>query len=367
MPKIAEVCSFLDVFAPKRLAAEWDNVGLLLGDRGAACERIMTCLTVTPESATEAVERRASLIVTHHPILFRPTKRLIVDSTEGAILWRLAQAGVAVYSPHTAFDNTVQGINARLASLFELQDVVPLRPGPPASQCKIVVFVPGSDLEAVAAAMFKAGAGHIGNYSECSFRLEGTGTFFGSDAANPTIGQKGRRESVSETRLEAVCRQERVDAVVSAMRRAHSYEEPAYDVYALLGRPSNEGEGRLGNLPAAVSLKEFAALVKERLRSRQVEFAGDPRQKVRKVALACGAAGEFQRDAVRVGADIFLTGEARFHECLAARASGVGLVLAGHYATERFALEELAGIIHQEFDDLEVWTSQQERDPLMNV
>ncbi len=367
MPKIAEISSFLDVFAPRRLAAEWDNVGLLFGDRTGLCERVMTCLTVTPESATEAIERRAELIVSHHPILFRPTKRLTTDSAEGAMLWRLARAGVAVYSPHTAFDNTAGGINARLAECLGLRDVVPLRRGAPASVCKVVVFVPSGDLDAVAAAMFKAGAGQIGNYKECSFRLEGTGTFFGNDAANPTVGQKGRREEVCEVRLEAVCPQERADAVVAALRRAHSYEEPAYDVYSLSGPASKEGEGRLGMLPTATTLGEFAALVKHKLRSRLVELAGDPNSPVRKVALACGAAAEFQKDAVRAGADVFLTGEARFHDCLAARASGIGLVLAGHFATERFAVEELAQKIGQEFAELEVWASERETDPLSSL
>jgi dinuclear metal center YbgI/SA1388 family protein len=367
MSKIAEVCSFLDVFAPRRLAAEWDNVGLLMGDRTGPCERVLTCLTVTPESADEAIARRAELIVTHHPVLFRPTKRLTADSPEGAMLWRLARAGVAVYSPHTAFDNTSRGINARLAELLDLRDVVPLRKSTPAGSCKVVVFVPVKDLDAVASALFKAGAGQIGNYQECSFRLEGTGTFFGNDAANPSVGQKGRREEVREFRLEAVCPLDRVDAVIAAMRRSHSYEEPAYDVYPLSGPPSKEGEGRLGLLSAAITLGEFAALVKQKLRSRLVELAGDPRRGVRKVALACGAAGEFQRDAIRAGADVFLTGEARFHDCLAARASGIGLVLAGHYATERFAVEELAQAIKQEFDELEVWASERESDPLISV
>src|SRR5579862_4938133 len=129
MSTIADLCSWLDAFAPVRLAAEWDNVGLLMGERSDACERIMTCLTITPESAAEAVERRASLIVTHHPILFRPVKRLSADSAEGAMLWKLARAGVSVYSPHTAFDNARHGINARLAERLRLGDVAPLRKG----------------------------------------------------------------------------------------------------------------------------------------------------------------------------------------------------------------------------------------------
>jgi dinuclear metal center YbgI/SA1388 family protein len=367
MPTIADLSSFLEAFAPLHLAADWDNVGLLLGDRSAACARVMTCLTVTPESADEAIGRQASLIVTHHPILFRPVHRLCSDTAEGAMLWRLARAGVAVYSPHTAFDNAERGINVSLAERLGLRDIVPLRPRLTADQCKLVVFVPAQDLNAVADALFAAGAGQIGHYRECSFRQEGLGTFFGTEATNPTVGQKGQREEVREYRLEAVCPKDSVDAIVAAMRKAHSYEEPAYDVYPLLGGPSREGEGRLGILSAPMTLAEFGAKVQDKLGSKAVQICGSPDRIVQRAALACGAAAEFQSDGIKAGAHVFVTGEARFHDCLAARARGMALVLAGHYATERFAVEELAGSIRQAFGDLEVWASEREQDPLWTV
>ncbi|MGH7173184.1 MAG: YqfO family protein, partial [Gemmataceae bacterium] len=232
MSTVAIVVDYLDRFAPRDLAADWDNVGLLLGERSAAVERIMTCLTVTPESAAEAIEGRANLIVTHHPIFFRGIKRLTDATPEGRMLLGLARAGVAVYSPHTAFDNTRGGINDLLARRLALTEVVPLRRAvgqafQPDVPMKVVVFVPEKDLNRVADAMFAAGAGQIGEYRECGFRVAGIGTFFGSDAANPAIGQKGRREEVQEWRLEAVCPASRVEPVVAAIRGAHSYEEPA--------------------------------------------------------------------------------------------------------------------------------------------
>src|SRR5262249_37164437 len=236
MPNVAELTKYLDRFASPGLAAEWDNVGLLVGDPTAAVQRVLTCLTVTPEVVAEAVESGVQLIVTHHPVLFRATKRLTTASAEGRMLLDLIRAGIAVHSPHTAFDNTHGGINDLIARRLGLADVVPLRRQPGPGQCKIVVFVPEKDLDRVADAMFAAGAGHIGEDSHCSFRLAGTGTFFGSDATNPTIGEKGRREEVGEWRLEAICPESQVDSVIAAMRRAHSYEEPAYDVYPL--RPS---------------------------------------------------------------------------------------------------------------------------------
>lgn len=367
MPNIADVVKFLEEFAPRQLAASWDNVGLLLGDAQGPCHRIMTCLTVTPESVEEACAQQAALIVSHHPIFFRPTQRLTSATSEGAMIWKLARAGIAVYSPHTAFDNAREGINARLVRRLGLLDALPLRSSSSPGACKIVVFAPDTDLEAVSRALFEAGAGEIGAYRQCSFRLEGTGTFYGLADTNPSIGKKEQREEVREWRLETVCPEAKVAAAIRAMRQAHSYEEPAFDIYRLREETGSEGEGRVGVLPAPMTLSKFAALVREKIGSRCTQIVGDPERQVERVALACGAAGEFLSDAVRVRADVFVTGEIRFHDCLSAQAQNLGVVLPGHFATERFAVEELALVLRNAFPDLEVWASQREQDPLQLV
>jgi dinuclear metal center YbgI/SA1388 family protein len=367
MLTLAAIIDHLDQIAPTRLAADWDNVGLLLGDRAAWVTRLMTCLTITPESASEAIDRKADLIVTHHPILFKPAKRLTSDNAEGRMLLGLARAGVGVYSPHTAFDNSSGGINELLAHKLGLVDVGPLRAGVGPKQVKLVVFVPDKDLARVSNAMFSAGAGRIGEYSECSFRLAGTGTFLGSEASNPTIGQKGRREEVNEWRLEVVCPERRVSEIVAAMRKAHSYEEPAFDLHPLSPAPSPLGDGRLGSLPAAVTLRELSSLVRQALHCGPVQAVGEPDKSVRKVAIVCGAGGELMGEAVRARADVFLTGEMRFHDYLAARAQGLALVLPGHHATERHGVEDLAQRLQAKWPDLEVWASRNEVDPVFHV
>jgi dinuclear metal center YbgI/SA1388 family protein len=367
MPTVAAIVDYLEQFAPLSLAAEWDNVGLLLGDRAAEVRRLMTCLTVTPESATEAVASGVQLIVTHHPVLFRAVKRLTTANSEGQMLLELIRAGVAVYSPHTAFDNTHGGINDMLAGRLELKEVAPLQRRAAPAQCKVVVFVPDNDLGRVSDAMFAAGAGQIGQYRECSFRLAGTGTFFGSDASNPTVGQKGRREEVSEWRLEAVCPEERVEEVIAAVRRSHSYEEPAFDVYPLRSLRSMQGEGRVGSLTQPTSLADVARLVKERLPAAMVQYVGDGKKMMQRVAIVCGAGGEMLKDVFASRADVFLTGEMRFHDYLAAQARGLALVLPGHYATERCGVEELAERLGQAFVDVETWPSRRERDPVICI
>jgi len=364
MPSVADITAAVEQSFPAELAADWDNVGLLLGDPKADVRRILTCLTVTPAVADEAIELHTHLIVTHHPILFRGVKRLTTGTAEGQTVLALARAGVAVYSPHTAFDNARDGINDRLAAKLGLTDVRPLRHRDGTPTCKVVVFVPEGDLAKVSDALFAAGAGEIGEYRECSFRLAGTGTFHGGDAANPTVGQKGRREEVSEWRLEVVCPASKVEIVVAAMRRAHSYEEPAFDVYPLRPGHSPLGEGRVGRLSVATPLRALAETVKTQLRCGPVQVVGVVERQVQSVAIACGAAGEFLADAAMAGADVFLTGEMRFHDYLAAQARGVALLLPGHYATERFAVEEIAAFLRGRWDGVDVSASRREVDPV---
>jgi dinuclear metal center YbgI/SA1388 family protein len=361
---LQDLLTRLAELAPLDLAAEWDNVGLLLGDPAAEIERVMTCLTVTPNVVAEAIEARAAVVISHHPLFFRGVKRVTSGTTEGRMVLDLARGGIAVYSAHTAFDNAPGGINELLAQRLQLAEVRPLKPRQ-RSECKIVVFTPDKDLAKVSDAMFAAGAGWIGQYKECSFRWAGTGTFFATESTNPTVGQKGRREEVNEWVVEVVCPAARVDDVVAAMRRAHSYEELAFDVYPLRPMPDRVGVGRLGRLSKATSLGDFARAVKDSLGAASVQIVGEQARPVERVAIVCGAGGDLVHEVLAVKADVFLTGEMRFHDCLAAEAQGLAVVLPGHYATERFGMEHLAAKLQTEFPGLKVWASRNERDPMV--
>ena len=260
MTTVADVTAWLEQFAPARLAEPWDNVGLLWGDPTAPVQRVMTCLTVTPATADEAIRSRPPSSSATTQFLFREVKNIRADLPETGHLWKLARAGIAIASPHTAFDNTPQGINDILCRHLGLVDVAPLRPwsdkprdgaSSPRS-FKVVVFTPEPEREAVLSAAFQAGTGRIGAYEECSFAIPGEGTFFGTDSAQPTVGERGRRETVRELRLEIVCPAPTLAAVLAAIRRSHSYEEPAIDVYPLSeGRTETSpstGAGRIGRL-----------------------------------------------------------------------------------------------------------------------
>jgi len=258
MNTVATIAAFLDQFAPARLAEEWDNVGLLVGRSRHPVARVMTCLTVTPATAAEAIRQKADLIVTHHPMPFVATKRLTDEETVGAMLLDLIAAGTSIYSPHTAFDSARRGINQRLAEGLALRGICPLVPAD-----------------------------------------EGLGT------------------------------------------------------------------GRWGWLADEITLAGLAERVKQFLKIEHVARVGRADQTVRTVAVGCGAAGPLLAAARAAGCDAMLLGETSLHTCLAAEATGTGLILAGHYATERFAVEALAATLANEFADVEVWASRDERDPIV--
>jgi hypothetical protein len=290
------------------------------------------------------------------------------------MLLELIAAGVAVYSPHTGYDSAEEGINEQLARMLGLVNTAPLRPVPAQPLCKIVSFVPREHLAAVQEALWSAGAGVIGEYSKCSFVLDGAGSFLGSEAANPAVGQAGKLEQVAEARLEVVCPERLVSEAIRRLRAAHSYEEPAFDIYPLTSVESNRGAGRFGDLSppvpggarggSAARLSDLLALIKSRLAIPRLQFVGDLDRPVSHVGICCGSGGELLSEAIARKCDVFFTGEARFHTCLEARAAGIALVLAGHYATERRALEHLAQVLAEEFTGVTVWASRVERDPV---
>ncbi len=364
MTNVGEISGWMEQFAPLALAESWDNVGLLMGDRTAPVERLMTCLTVTPESAGEAIDERVDMIVTHHPILFRPVQKITADRPDGAMLWRLARAGIAVYSPHTAFDNAELGINAGLADRLGLLDLAGLRPSKTCEQYKVIVFAPAADRSSILDSAFAAGAGRIGDYEQCSFTTGGQGTFFGTEGTNPAVGTAGRRERVREWKIELMSTANALSNVLAAIRDSHSYEEPAIDVIPLRSTPGRHGIGRLGRLADPASLANFAAQVRAALGCGTLQVVGARDRPVLRVAIGCGAGDDFVVDAAHAGADVLLTGEVRFHTALDADARGLAIVLIGHYASERLGVEDLAGRLDGAFPGVTVWASRRERDPI---
>lgn len=339
---LGEIAAAVAEFAPWELAEPWDNVGLLAGDPAAEVATVVCCLDLDA-AALEAAEAAApAAVVAFHPPIFRPLTRLRADDPEAGRIWRALRSGSGLVATHTALDNAPRGTSDLLAEALGVKVTSVLRPRPAGDLAKLAVFVPEAAVDAVAAAMSRAGAGRIGQYAECGFRLAGTGTFRGLDGANPAIGQVGRLEMVDEIRLEMLVPTARTAAVVAAMTAAHPYEEVAYDLYPLLNAPSGVGLGRVGELPEPVPLGELADRVAAVGGVPGVRWTGDPARPVRRVAVLGGSGGGFVAEARRAGAEVLVTGDVKHHDALAARRSGLAVIDPGHAATELPAVRATA-------------------------
>ena len=334
----------MSTIAPPGLAQAWDNVGLLVGDRAAACRRVLLCIDLTPAVLGEAMAKKCDMVMAYHPPLFKPVNRLLADSDgTDALIHRAIATGIAIYSPHTALDAVNGGTNDVLAGLCGLKSTEPFEyVDAGKGEFKLVTFVPANNLDRVASAMFDAGAGRIGEYTRCSYRLEGEGTFFGSASTNPQVGRKGRLETVSETRLETVVADRALPNVIAALRRAHPYEEPAFDVYPLRPAPV-AGIGRVGEFAPPVTLGALAMRLKRATKSRVVMTVGSAKKKIRRAAVCVGAAGRLPLDKPNAAnCDVIITGEIRHHDALLIHRAGKSAIALGHWESERPVLKPLA-------------------------
>lgn len=344
--KLSDLIGIINKIAPPALAEEWDNVGLQVGDPAAEVRTLMVALDPCTASVEEAISRSCQLLITHHPLIFKPLKRISTADEAGKLIHRSISSNLAIVSLHTNYDIAENGINDLLARRLGLQGIRPLKVTAREELLKLAVFVPLSHQEALLDALLPF-SGMPGNYSECSFRVSGLGTFRPLDGANPFIGEVGTRETVEECRLEIVIRKSELQQALKVLRRAHPYEEPAFDLVPLENEGGALGIGRVGELASPLRLEEFAALVKESL-GTSLRIVGDPAKTVARVALCGGSGASFLRDAARQGADIYVTGDIKYHEAREAEFQGIALVDAGHFATERLMVEGLSLQLEQE-------------------
>lgn len=361
--KISEVVTVLDQFAPPHGAEHWDNNGLLVGDPARRCRTVLVALDVTVATLAEARARRAQLLVTHHPAIFQPIEHLRTDSGQGALIASAIKANIALYACHTSLDAAPGGTNDVIADLLKLEKRQPLQPTEDQRWVKLVVFTPPADLHAVSKAIFDAGGGKIGEYSACSFREGGIGTFKGSKQSNPTIGRPERLEYVHEWRLEIRMPASRVAQAVIALRHAHSYEEPAFDIYPLVDRDGISGIGRVGDIPNPMGVAAIIKLLGRKLKTNVMGVSGPTRRRIQRIAICTGAGSDLLDDARRAGAEMLITGELRHHHAIDAEQSGITVLVAGHYPTERIGMDVLAQRLARRAA-LKVITSRRERDPL---
>ncbi len=357
----------LEEIAPVGGAEPWDNVGLLTGDPLQTISRVMLAIDYTAAVADEARNLNCDCIIAYHPPIFSALKRLVADGA-GSLIHDAIRRGVAIYSPHTAWDTAADGTNDFLADCLRLTGVRPLRSIAASPQnLKLVTFIPAPSVEKVASALFDAGAGRIGSYTSCSFRSPGVGTFFGQPGTAPAVGSAGQLESQPEIRLETLVPIAKLNAVIEALRASHPYEEPAYDLLTLAPGPSDVGAGRIGELPDAIAAAAVIARLKDGLKLTTVLFAGDESRPIRRIAICAGAGGELLDTAIDVGADLFLTGELRHHDALKAQRRGVAVICTLHSNCERPTLMRLKTRLEQRLPPpgLPLILSQADRDPFL--
>lgn len=351
----------LERIAPLQYAEPWDNVGLLAGDPNQKITGIMLCIDLTTEILAEAAANHCNLIIAYHPPIFKPVTRLTANN----IVFSAIQKNIAIYSPHTALDCAPGGVNDVLAEILELKQITPLRLTTLTNQYfKLITFVPKNALDKVSNALFTAGAGHIGNYSHCSFQTEGTGTFLGAAGTNPTIGKPGQLEQTDETRFETIIPAHLMQKVVSALFQSHPYEEPAFDLIPLTIIPNKVGQGRMGTLSSPTSVTEIISRVKQQLNIINALLAGPMNKIITRVACLAGAGGEFIDDAIAQGVDLFLTGEIRHHDALKAANAGLTVISTLHSNSERVVLPVLQQKIIELCPNLKILISKTDKDPM---
>ncbi|ETP67850.1 hypothetical protein G159_15310 [Planococcus glaciei CHR43] len=331
IPNGQQIIEEFEKWSPKFLAMEGDPIGLHVGTLNKKVERVLVTLDVNEHVVDEAIEKGASLIIAHHPPIYRPMKNLQTDFPQGRMIEKLIKHDIAVYAAHTNLDVAKGGVNDLLADALGLAETKVLVPTYEAELVKIAVFVPESHEEQVREALGKAGAGAIGDYEFCSYTLSGTGRFRPTEAADPYIGKAGKMEVTAESKIEVVIRKYEKDRAIRAMIAAHPYEEVAYDVFTLENKEEAMGLGRVGTLPADMSLEEFAELVKERLDVPAARVVGDLAKRVRKVAVLGGDGNKYIQAAKRSGADVYVTGDLYFHVAQDAEAMDLAVVDPGHH------------------------------------
>ncbi|HMN48381.1 MAG TPA: Nif3-like dinuclear metal center hexameric protein [Ignavibacteriaceae bacterium] len=343
-----KIIKIIEDWAPKSIAWEKDNVGLQIGSLRREVKNILLCLDVDEKVVDEANRKNCNLIISHHPLLFRSLKKLDTDrDRKSRIIEKLIKKDITLYSAHTNLDFTKDGVSFQLAKKLKLTNQKFLL-NLSSNQNKLIVFVPNTHADKVLEAMHNAGAGIIGEYSNCSFRTLGTGTFKGSEKSNPVLGLKGNLEKVEEVKIEVLTNSFDLKKVIAAMKKVHPYEEVAYDVYPLVNENVNYGIGVIGELKQPLSDKEFLTHISKSLGIKNFRYSRGSKSKIKKVAVCGGSCSDLIETAIQNNADAFVTADIKYHTFQDAE-NEIMLVDAGHYETEIPSLDELKNRIEKSY------------------
>jgi len=360
--KIKDITDYLETIAPLSYQESYDNSGLLVGDKNQTLKGVLITLDVTEEVLDEAIAKKCNLIIAHHPIIFGGLKRLTGRNYVERIVIKAIKSNIALYAIHTNYDNVLSGVNAKIADKLGLTNTQILVPKKQLLR-KLQTFVPVGDLERVSAAVFAAGGGNIGNYSQAGFSTSGVGTFKGNEKSKPAIGKANQLEKVEEMKFETIFPAYLENKIMSALLAAHPYEEVAYDIISLENKNQQVGSGLIGELKKPLKIMTFLKSLKKNMKTDCVRYTAPIGRMVQKVAV-CGGAGSFLLgDALAAGADVFVTGDFKYHEFFSAE-NQLTIADIGHYESEQFTKDLILQHLSEKFPIIAAQISETNTNPI---
>jgi len=362
MTLIKDITNAIEAFAPLNLQEDYDNAGLITGNSNAECTGVLFSLDCTEAVIEEAIQKKCNLIIAHHPIVFKGLKKLTGSNYVERTIISSIKKDIAIYACHTNIDNVIDGVNAKIAQKLGLKNIKILSPKTEHLK-KLVVFVPATHANAVREAILSNGAGNIGNYSNCSFNIEGTGTFKGNEDTKPFIGEPNKLSKEPEVRIETIFEPHHQNRIVSAMTVAHPYEEVAYDIYPLSNKHLKIGSGIIGELDKELPETNFLSLVKSTFHLKSLKHTHLTNKNIKKVAV-CGGSGQFLlKNAISSNADSYITSDFKYHEFFDAE-DKILLLDIGHYESEQFTPELFYEIITEKFPKFAIHLSKTNTNPV---
>ncbi len=361
MATVSNILNILTETAPLPTQESYDNAGLLIGEPSSPVDRALITLDVTEETVDEAIAKSCQLIVSHHPLIFRPLKRLTASTPTEKIVIKMIKNDIALISMHTNLDNSFNGVNNKLAYILGLEDIKILQPMD-GTLLKLVVYVPASHSEFVSQALFDAGCGTIGAYDECSYLIEGKGSFRASEGCNPYVGTIGKRHHENETAITTILPEYNLNKAIKAIHITHPYEEPAYDIFKLENSNPMLGAGMIGSLKEKMVEEDFLTHVCNKLGAKCLRHNKPTGRDIKKIAI-CGGSGSFLiQQAIKSGADAYVTADIKYHEF--ADTDDILLVDAGHFETEQFTKHLLKEVIIKKIPNFVALISEKSYNPV---
>ncbi|MHC4618813.1 MAG: Nif3-like dinuclear metal center hexameric protein [Planctomycetota bacterium] len=363
--KVKDIAAAVDEIVPLKLAQDWDNVGLLIGDPQRNVNNILLTIDITAGVLTEAKRLKTGLILSYHPVIWDGLKKITADGPS-RFVYDLIRSQIAVFSIHTALDSAIGGVNDGLAEIIGIKDGEPLGDyvdSPAGDNYKLVVFIPIEAAPRVANAVFAAGAGAIGNYRRCSFQAEGKGSFLPLKGARPAIGKRGKIEKVAEVRFETIVPPEKLTDCIAAMKKAHPYETPAFDCYRLYESPNKFGLGRIGKLQKPMRVQQIIQRIKKQTGAKAFGLVGQQNRVVKTAAVCAGSCGKIINSVIAAKADCYVTGELKHHHALAAQEAELTCICLSHTVSERFILKKFAKQLQKQLKNVTINISKKDADP----